>query len=254
MSLTVLLSPAKKLNFDCVVPELEYQEPLFWKKTTRLAKTLKKLSVKNIGNLMSLSLELASLNHDRYQKFEIEQTNKVSKPAAFIFNGEAYAGLDVHSFSQKELSFANNHLRIISGLYGLLKPLDFIQPYRLEMGTRLPVGKNKNLYEFWNKDICNDINDSISKDDIIINLASNEYFKAAKSKYLKPRIITPVFKDFKNGEFKTIMVYAKKSRGQMSRFIIQNEITDPEMLKNYDVNGYQFNDNLSSENDWVFTR
>ncbi|MFT6715700.1 MAG: cytoplasmic iron level regulating protein YaaA (DUF328/UPF0246 family) [Saprospiraceae bacterium] len=254
MSLIILLSPAKKLNFDCPIPELNYQEPVFWEKTTLLAKTLKKLSVKKIGKLMHLSLDLSSLNHDRYQKFQIEQTKKISKPAMFVFNGEVYTGLDAQSFNKKDLAYADKHLRILSGLYGILKPLDFIQPYRLEMGTKLTVRKSKNLYQFWDEDICNEINSSLTESDVIINLASNEYFKAAKEKELATRIITPTFKDFKNGEYKTVMVYAKKSRGQMAKFIVQNQISDPEKLKLYDTGGYEFNEKLSSADNWVFTR
>lgn len=254
MSLTILLSPAKKLNFEAPVPELTYREPGFWKKTTRLAKVLKKYSVKKIGELMKLSLDLASLNHQRYQEFEITQTKEVSKPSMFVFNGEVYTGLDAQSYNEDDLNFADKHLRILSGLYGILKPLDFIQPYRLEMGTKLTVAQHKNLYEFWNKDICNDINTNTLANDTIINLASNEYFKVTKHKELLARIITPVFKDFKNGDYKTIMVYAKKARGQMAKYIVKNKISDPEMLKAYNVEGYEFNVNLSSSNEWVYTR
>jgi cytoplasmic iron level regulating protein YaaA (DUF328/UPF0246 family) len=254
MSLIALLSPAKKLNFECSIPDIEYRDPAFWKNTTRLAKALKKLSVKKISSLMSLSFELSSLNHDRYQKFDIEQTKEVSKPAMFVFNGEVYTGLQAQSFDKKDLQFADKHLRILSGLYGLLKPLDFIQPYRLEMGTKLPIGRHKNLYELWGKDLANEINRNMSNDDVIINLASNEYFKAAKKQLLKSRIITPTFKDFKNGEYKTVMVYAKKARGQMANYIVKHKIEDPFELKAYDVDKYQFNAELSKADDWVFTR
>ena len=248
------MSPAKKLNFEYDGFDVPYREPALWNMTTSLAKKLKKLSVKKIGGLMNLSFDLASLNYERYQNFEIEQTKNVSKPSVFVFNGEVYTGLDARSLSEKDLAFADDHLRILSGLYGVLKPLDFIQPYRLEMGTRLDVGKKKNLYEFWNNTLSAEINTVTNKEDIIINLASNEYFKAAKKKNLKSRIITPTFKDYKNGEYKTVMVYAKKSRGQMANFIVKNHINDPEELKSYNAEGYQFNEKLSSADDWVFTR
>lgn len=254
MSLLILLSPAKKLDFDRDCASLDYRQPAMWDKTTTLAKKLKKISAKKIGTLMKLSPNLAGLNYERYQEFEIEQTEKVSKPSMFVFNGEVYTGLEASSFNDKDLNFADKHLRILSGMYGLLKPLDFIQPYRLEMGTKLPVGKSKNLYEFWGNDISDGINDSATNEDTIINLASNEYFKAAKQKTLKSRIITPVFKDFKNGQLKTIMVYAKKSRGQMANFIVKNQIMDPEEIKAFNKEGYEYNENLSSENEWVFTR
>lgn len=254
MSLLVLLSPAKKLDFDRDCVALDYRQPAMWDKTTALAKKLKKISAKKIGTLMKLSPNLAGLNYERYQEFEIEQTEKVSKPSMFVFNGEVYTGLEASSFNEKDLNFADKHLRILSGMYGLLKPLDFIQPYRLEMGTKLPVGKSKNLYEFWGNDISDGINESATNEDTIINLASNEYFKAAKQKTLKSRIITPVFKDFKNGQLKTIMVYAKKSRGQMANFIVKNQIKEPEEIKAFNKEGYEYNENLSSENEWVFTR
>lgn len=254
MSLQVLLSPAKKLNFDAEIPAIDYAQPLLWDKTVQLGKVLKKLSVKKIADLMKLSLDLSQLNYQRYQDFENEQTAAISKPAMFVFNGEVYTGLQAQDFNEKELQFANHHLRILSGLYGVLKPLDFMQPYRLEMGTKLANGKNKNLYEFWGNEIHNHLKSDLAPNDTIINLASNEYFKAAKGKNFKNTIITPLFKDFKNGDYKTIMVFAKKSRGAMAHYIVKNKITDPEDLKGFDVDGYSFNDQLSSELEWVFTR
>ena len=203
---------------------------------------------------MNLSLDLSQLNYQRYQDFENDQTALISKPAMFVFNGEVYTGLKAQNFNEKELEFANQQIRILSGLYGVLKPLDFIQPYRLEMGTKLATGKNKNLYEFWGNDIHKQLKNDLAVDDVIINLASNEYFKAAKGKDFKNKIITPLFKEYKNGEFKTIMVFAKKSRGAMAHYIVKNNIVSPEELKNFDVDGYGFNTKLSSELEWVFTR
>lgn len=254
MSIKILLSPAKKLNWECNYPPLKYAQPALWNKTIRLAKALKKMSSKKIGALMNLSFDLAQLNYDRYQNFQENQNETISKPAAFLFNGEAYTGLNIESYNENELQIANEKLRILSGLYGVLKPLDFIQPYRLEMGTKLSLGRHKNLYEFWNKDINKQLSNEMKTSDVVVNLASSEYFKAAHLKDFKQRIITPVFKDFKNGSYKTIMVFAKKSRGAMSKYIIQNDLQNVELLKNFDVDGYEYNVNLSTENDWVFTR
>ena len=254
MSITVLLSPAKKLNFEAPVPKMSYRAPSLMSKTSELIKTMKTISVAELSKLMHLSLELSSLNHDRYQKFEIKKPENVTMPAAFAFNGEVYAGLDVQSYDQDDLAFADKHVKILSGLYGLLKALDFIQPYRLEMGTKLAIGENKNLYEYWGHDICNEINSSIHKGDVLINLASNEYFKAARAKQIEARIITPVFKDFRKGAYKTVMMYAKKARGEMAKYIVKNKISDPEDLKSYGVNDYVYNEQLSSGDQWVFTR
>lgn len=254
MGLTVLLSPAKKLNFDCITPALEYKQPVLWEKTKQLSKTLKALSAEELGKLMKLSFELSKLNHDRYQHFQTDQTKKDSKPALLVFNGEVYNGIDAQSFNTEDLKYANKYIRILSGLYGILKPLDFIQPYRLEMGTKLAIGKHKNLYDFWGEDIADIINKDNSSKQTIINLASNEYFKATKHKLLQANIITPLFKDFKNGQYKTVMVYAKKARGQMTNFIVKNRISDPEQLKSYDVDRYTYNTELSTKNEWVFTR
>lgn len=252
MSLTVLLSPAKKLNFESEQPTTAFTQPIFWSKTEKIAKALKKLSAKKIGALMNLSPALSELNYQRNQDFSFEQNKDNSKAAGFVFNGEVYTGLNIHDFTEKELQFANNHINILSGLYGILKPLDLIQPYRLEMGTKFPVGRKKNLYELWDNDIAKELNSKETP--CIINLASNEYFKAAQVKSLKTRIITPVFKDFKNGQYKTIMVFAKKSRGAMARYVVKNNISDPEKLKAFDTDGYSYDENLSSENEWVFTR
>ncbi len=254
MSLKIILSPAKKLNFEAETPELNYSEPALWTKTVSLSKTLKKLSVKKIRELMSLSPDLGTLNYDRYQQFETLQTEAISKPAGFVFNGEVYTGLSAASLNSSELNFLNNNTWILSGLYGAVKPLQYIQPYRLEMGTKLPIGKKKNLYEFWGNTITDLIQSELAEEDVIVNLASIEYFKAVKIKSIKNRVITPVFKDYKNGDYKTIMVFAKKSRGAMANYIAKNKLSDVEQLKAFDVNGYEYNVNLSTEKNWVFTR
>lgn len=254
MSLKILLSPAKKLNFEQELEGFDYAEPILWKSTEKLSKELKKLSVKKIANLMDLSLDLAQLNYKRYQEFQTTQTSLISKPAVFVFNGEVYNGLKANEFNLSDLEFAQKNLRILSGLYGLLKPLDFIQPYRLEMGTSLAVGKNKNLYEFWGSTITKVFQQDLNNEDVVVNLASNEYFKAIKSKDIKNRIVTPLFKEFKNGEYKTVMVFAKNARGTMAKWIIKNKIQNVEELQTFCENGYQFNPALSSQNEWVFAR
>lgn len=254
MSLKVVISPAKKLNFDDLETKLSFQAPVLMDKTTRLAKAMKKMSAKKIGKLMNLSPELSLLNYDRYQDFEIENPEEKSACAMHVFNGEVYSGLAARDFNKEQTEYASRHLFILSGLYGLLKSTDFIQPYRLEMGTKLQLGVRKNLYEFWGKDITNALKNELAKEDTIVNLASNEYFKSVQTKEISNRIITPTFKEFKNGDFKTVMVFAKKARGLMSRFIIENEISEAEHIKAFDVEGYNYNESLSTENEWVFTR
>lgn len=204
---------------------------------------------------MHLSKDLSDLNHDRYQTWEpITELNGKSAMAAAAFNGEVYRGLDAPSFTEKELNVAQERIRILSGLYGILKPMDVIYPYRLEMGTKWAVTPAKtNLYKFWGTKIADVLNEETNGEEII-NLASNEYFKAVDKKALKSRVITPTFKDFKNGEYKTIMVFAKKARGSMARYIVKNNITSSEDVKNFDVDGYRFDENLSEGDNWVFTR
>ncbi|MGB0887645.1 MAG: peroxide stress protein YaaA [Vicingaceae bacterium] len=249
-----LLSPAKKLNEEgqdldnCTLP-------LFVEDAEKLIKSLKKYSPKKLGALMKLSPALAELNVDRYGEWDIDHTQKVS-PAALTFNGEVYAGLNASSFSKKEKEVAQNNLRILSGLYGILKPFDLIHPYRLEMGTKLKVGRKNNLYEFWGDKIVDEINKNLSsqKENVIVNLASNEYFKSVNKKKLNAEIITPVFKDFSNGQYKTVMVYAKKARGMMAGYIIKNNIEKTEDLIAFDTAGYCYNKEASTENELVFYR
>lgn len=246
----ILLSPAKKLDFSKTSKIKEGGPIEFFKKTKKLQRNLKKLSAKKIGALMKLSPQLSELNYTRFQEMGTEESQEAF--AATAFNGEVYTGLDFESFSEKDVEVAQEKLRILSGLYGVLKPNTIIEPYRLEMGTRLVQGKLKNLYEFWGEDILNFLESE--EKDLIINLASNEYNKAAKLKQFKGRVIVPNFKEFKNGDYKTIMVFAKKARGTMARWIIQNDIQDGEQIKNFTEDGYVFNEELSTENDWIFTR
>jgi len=251
----VLLSPAKKINLEKSLNTSDVSVPSFMKEAEQLMKKLKKVSPTKIGKMMHISKDLSELNHGRYQDWE-NTTDKNEKNAycASAFDGEVYRGLDAGSFTEEELIIAQDKVRILSGLYGILKPMDTIYPYRLEMGTRWEITpKTKNLYQFWGAKIANFLNNE-NEDGIIINLASTEYFKAVDKKTLNARIITPSFKEFKNGEYKTIMVYAKKARGMMARYIVKNNITDSEEIKLFTFDGYQFDVNQSTENDWLFTR
>jgi len=249
-----LLSPAKKLNEEG--QELDNSSlPIFIEDAEKLIKSLRKYSPKKLGGLMKLSDALSELNVNRYAEWEADHSQKV-KPAALTFNGEVYTGLAANLFSVKEKEIAQNNLRILSGLYGILKPFDLIHPYRLEMGTKLKVGRKNNLYEFWGDKIVNEINLNLAtqKENVIVNLASNEYFKSVNKKKLDARIITPVFKDFSNGQYKTVMVYAKKARGMMAGYIIKNEIEKAADIVAFDTAGYCYNKEASTENEIVFYR
>lgn len=251
----VLLSPAKALDFSKEINTSEYTTPIFISEAESLVKKLKKFSDKKIAKMMHLSPELGSLNFERYQNWQptVERNNNNGHAIA-VFNGEVYRGFDALSLTKEQIETAQNTVRILSGIYGILKPLDIIYPYRLEMGTKWAVTPaKKNLYQFWGKKIAEAINEEMEGEEII-NLASAEYFKAVDKKTLKADVITPVFKDFKNGEYKVIMVFAKQARGAMARYIVDNKISNSEELKGYNVDGYRYDENLSTEKEWVFTR
>lgn len=252
----VILSPAKTLNFKIDSPTHKYSQPLFLKQAKKLVDILKNYSPANLIELMDISNGLSELNYMRYQKWETEHNVENSKQAIFAFNGEVYNGLKAYSLNTDQLIFAQKHIRLLSGLYGVLCPLDLIQPYRLEMGTRLKFDKYKNLYEFWNNTINNYLNNEIAlhSSKAIVNLASNEYSKSVKLKSIKGKVITPVFKEYKRNKYQVITVYSKKARGLMTRFIIENKIDSPNEIKHFDIGGYAFTENLSNENEWVFTR
>jgi uncharacterized protein len=252
----IVVSPAKTLDYDSPLPTNSYTTPDHLKQSQLLINRLKDLSVLDLVELQHVSSNIAELNFERNHQWKIPFNTKNARQALFAFKGDVYTGLDAYTLGQKELDFAQQHLRILSGLYGVLRPLDLMRPYRLEMGTKLDTTEGKNLYEFWGLQITDALNKQLESinSDVLINLASNEYFKSVKSKNLNARIITPAFKDFKNGEYKMIGFYAKKARGLMSRFIIQNEITNPEQLKEFDVEGYCFNTAVSEGDNWVFTR
>jgi len=252
----VVISPAKTLDFESSARTTTSSMPTFLKDSEQLIRQLRKFSPSEIATLMSLSDKLAILNSTRYESWKLPFTTKNAKQAMLAFRGDVYLGLDADSLTQKDDKFAQRHLRILSGLYGVLKPLDLIQPYRLEMGTSLKTRHGNNLYQFWDDKITNSLNTELAthQDGTLINLASNEYFKVLQPKKLNADIVTPIFKDKKNGQYKVISFFAKKARGMMARFIIKKKIQTPEGIKLFDVGGYSFNPEFSSEKNWVFTR
>ena len=250
----IIISPAKSLDFDTKATTDVYTQPKFLEQSEKLNKKLKTLSRKKIGELMKISDDLASLNYDRNQEWQPPFSLNNAKQAVFAFTGEVYRGIDVTSLSEEKIQVLQDKLRILSGLYGLLKPLDLIQPYRLEMGTKLKVGRADNLYKFWDTALAESLNSELRDNELLINLASSEYFKALPKKALKVPMITPVFKDFKNGQYKTIMTFAKKARGLMVRYIVEHNIETVEELKGFDVDGYGFSEEMSTETELVFTR
>jgi len=251
----VVISPAKKLSVEGKKPDW-FTAPQFIEHSEKLIKELRKYSPKKLQQLMSISDDLAQLNVERYQQWTTNHDAENTKQALFTFTGEVYAGLNATSFKKNELEYAQQHLRILSGLYGVLKPMDAIHAYRLEMGTKLKIGKKSNLYEFWGDTIVKEINNTLkaNNDKVLVNLASNEYFKAVNKKKLATPVITPVFKDFTNGQYKTVMVYAKKARGAMAAFIMKNKIKTIEELTAFDTDGYLFNEEASSSKELVFLR
>ncbi len=250
----ILISPAKSMDFETKAPVESYTEPVFLDQAERLSKVLKKKSARSLSKLMSISDALGKLNYERNQNWHLPFTAENAKQAVYSFTGEVYRGLDATTLPADMLGDLQDELRILSGQYGLLKPFDLIQPYRLEMGTKLKVGSKNNLYEFWGDKITNELNDEMEEGELLVNLASNEYFKAVKVKKLKGRLITPVFKDFKNGKLMSIMTFAKHARGQMVRYIIENRCRTEEDIKGFNLGGYAFAEELSSDGELVFTR
>ena len=252
----IVISPAKTLDYDTPPKTKTFTIPDYLDQSQQLIDRMREFSALDICELMKVSNKIAELNFDRYESWDRNFTPDNAKQAVLAFKGDVYSGLDAESFKAADFKFAQKHLRILSGLYGLLRPLDLMQAYRLEMGTKLENIKGKNLYEFWGTDITDGLNKQLKKikSDYLINLASNEYFKAVKPKNLHAEIITPAFKDYKNGQYKMIGVYAKKARGTLSRYIIQNQLSNPEDLKEFDGDGYKFNKKLSKGNNWVYTR
>lgn len=252
----ILLSPAKTLNFKIQSQTESFSQPIFADKSADLVKVIRRYSPSSLQKLMSINAQLADLNVQRYLDWRLPFTPENAKQALLVFNGEVYNGLKAGTLTPEDLEYAQNHLLILSGLYGVLRPLDLMQPYRLEMGTKLKVGRKKDLYDFWGNQITDFINETMKNtgQKYLINLASDEYVSVLNKDKLKAEVITPQFKDFSSGSYKFITVFGKKARGMMARFIIKNRIEEVERLKLFDEDGYFFSHNLSAGNTWVFTR
>lgn len=251
-----VLSPAKTLDYDTAPITQSATVPRFMDQSALLVDDARGLNPDDIRALMGVSEQIASLNHERFMNWQAESTTDNAKQAVLAFKGDVYTGLQADTLSEDGLAFAQKRLRILSGLYGLLRPLDLMQPYRLEMGLKFANQRGKNLYEFWGEKLTVTLNEDLASADteVLINLASNEYFKAVKPKLLNADIITPQFKDLKNGQYKMISFFAKKARGIMARYIIDNQITDPEALKLFAESGYYYSEAESKGDQWVFLR
>ncbi len=254
VQMKIVISPAKSLNFDKELPTSHYTEPSFLKEAREVHKVLKPKKPSELADLMSISDKLSELNWQRNQDWKTPFTPKNARPAVYTFDGDVYTGLDAYTIPVEKLEVLQSKLRILSGLYGVLKPLDLMQAYRLEMGTKLPVGAYKNLHEFWKPTVTKALNNELVKDELFVNLASNEYFSAVDVKALKVPVITPDFKDYKDGKLKIISFFAKKARGMMVRYIIDTNAETIDDLKGFNYEGYQFDANLSKGNHLVFTR
>ncbi|MGW9685604.1 peroxide stress protein YaaA [Flagellimonas sp. 2504JD1-5] len=251
----IVISPAKSLNFESELPTSKYSQPQFLEASKKLNAVLAKKKPKALSKLMSISDNLAELNWQRNQQFSTPFTIDNARPAVYSFNGDVYQGLDAYTIPENKLDALQDTLRILSGLYGILKPLDLIQPYRLEMGTQLKVARKKNLYEFWKKQLTDYLNEELEDGELFINLASNEYFGAIDEKGLKVPVVTPIFKDWKNDKLKVISFFAKKARGSMVRYILDKNVKTMEELKGFDYDGYLFSaEHTLKENQPVFVR
>ena len=250
----IVISPAKSLNFEKELPTTQFTQPSFLKESKKVHAVLKQQSPAELSQLMSISDNLADLNWQRNKTWKTPFNSTNSRPAVYAFDGEVYNGLDAYSIPMDKLDLLQERLRILSGLYGVLKPLDLMQAYRLEMGTKLPIGESKNLYDFWKATVTDSLNKELKKGELFVNLASNEYFSVVDTKALKVPVITPDFKDYKDGKLKMISFFAKKARGMMVRYIIDTNAETIEDLKGFNYEGYQFDANLSKGNNLVFTR
>jgi len=247
----IILSPAKTLDFESPVPTNLISQPTFLEKADEINSVLRNKSPKKLMELMSISDKLAQLNWERNQQWE---NTSLNRQAIFAFKGDVYLGLDAYSIDIEKMEYLKNTIRILSGQYGILKPLDVIKPYRLEMSTDLKIGQKKNLYHYWQNSVTEKINEELDKEEVLINLASNEYFKVIQTNKISSTIITPIFKDFKNGKYKVISFFAKKARGLMARFAIDYQINNPMGLKTFNSEGYAYDENLSTNLEWVFKR
>jgi len=250
----LVISPAKSLDFTRSLPTESNSKACFLKEAQSLNNILRDKSPKELSELMSISSSLGELNYQRNNSWKLPFNSSNSRQAIYAFNGDVYKGIDAYSISEDKIELMQDTVRIISGLYGLLKPLDLIQPYRLEMSTKMPVGSNKNLYEFWRRKLTDSINQELKNGEVFLNLASNEYIKAIDTKVLKSPMITANFKQLKDGNYKTIAIFSKKARGLMTRYIIDNNINSIEGIKGFNSDGYLFTESLSTVNNLIFTR
>lgn len=252
----VVISPAKNLDLTSELPAVRQTQPSQLSDAQALITELQRLAPQEVAQLMGLSDKLALLNYQRFQSWHTPFTQSNSRPAVFTFNGDVYQGLDAARFNADELNFAQQHLRILSGLYGVLRPLDRMQAYRLEMGTRFANARGRDLYAFWGERITTELNRDLKRvrSQWLVNLASQEYFRAVVPANLAATVIEPVFKDWKSGAYKIVSFFAKKARGRMSAYIVKHRLTDPEGLKHYNWDGYHYNESMSSPTQWVFTR
>lgn len=251
----ILLSPAKSLDYETLLPTPEHSKPRFLEHAVQINEVLKSKSEADIASLMSISSNLADLNYQRYARFTKKHSKQNARPAIFAFAGDVYSGLEAYTMNSEQIERAQNKIRILSGLYGVLKPLDLLQPYRLEMGTKLAIDDHKNLYEYWKDLITPSLNKEMKKGELLVNLASKEYFKSVDVKKQQGTIISPVFKDFKNGKLKIISFYAKKARGSMARFLVDTDAKSKEDLLGFKEDGYAYSQEHSSkENEPVFIR
>ena len=251
-----ILSPAKTLDYETPLKTKLNSQPIYGRESNQLIKTLRTFEPFEVASLMKISDKLADLNHKRYVEWRNKPAESKTRPAALAFKGDVYQGLEAESFNDNDLKFAQRHLRILSGLYGLLRPLDVIQPYRLEMGTKLKTSKGQNLYDYWGTKLTTGLNEALkeSKEGTLVNLASNEYFGAVQPKLLEGSLLNIGFKEKRNGQLKFVSFSAKKARGLMAKFIIKERLKNPDDLKNFDLEDYKFNKKLSSEFDWTFSR
>ena len=252
----IVISPAKTLDYETPPTTSNYSQPDYLQHAQQLVDRARRYNAHDISEIMKVSDNIAQLNIKRFQQWHTPFTSQNAKQALLAFKGGVYTGLDAESFNESDYEFAQQHLRILSGLYGLLRPLDLMQPYRLEMGRKIDTERGKNLYQFWGEIITDGINKQLQQSDSkhLINLASNEYFKSVKANLIQGEIITPEFKEYKNGTYKMLGVYAKKARGMLSRYIIQNRLSDTEEIKGFADDGYAFNPEMSKGNTWVFSR
>lgn len=252
----IVLSPAKTLDYASPIPAVDHTVPDFIPRSAELVSVLREMPPAGIASLMQISDPLAQLNAERFASWSTKFSTKNARQAVLAFDGDVYDGLDARGLTPKQLGWAQDHLRILSGLYGLLRPLDLMQPYRLEMGTRLANAHGKDLYAFWGDEITQALNEALAAAGAtaLVNLASEEYFKSVRPRLLDVPVITPVFEDWKGGRYKIISFFAKRARGLMARYAIEHKITKPEKLKAFDVDGYAFDPEASAEATWVFRR